>query len=283
MSLDRWRAISAHLPPDAIPSRPDFGTHYPWRDVALHARSRELVRRVERARRDLDLALAQDVPGGWRLGLSGGKDSSALAALCAAHGAILPAMSVKDDLDYPGEVEALRALADRTGHALSILTPPVSLLGYLQTTRPSLIADLHGRTADLSARWFYGLLDQHRTQEGYGGVLLGLRAEESRGRRLNHATRGAVYQRADGLHVAQPLGSWTALDVHAYLWREGIPVLPVYLCVDPGADALALRKSWWVCGGGPARNGAHYAWLRRWWSNLWRLAVEIDPEVATLS
>ena len=281
MSLSRWRALSAHLPANAIPTRPDFGTRYPWRDVALHARSRELVRRVDGARRHLDAALSRDVPGGWRLGLSGGKDSSALAALCA--GLQIPAMSVKDDLDYPGEREALAALTSHTGHALTILTPPVSLLAYLQTTRPSLVEDLHGRTADLSARWFYGLLDQHQATEGYGGVLLGLRAQESRGRALNRATRGPVYQRADGLHVAQPLAEWSALDVHAYLWREGIPVLPVYLCVDPGADALALRKSWWVCGGGPARNGSHYGWLRRWWPDLWRLAVEIDPEVAHLS
>lgn len=281
MSLDRWRDLSAHLPADAIPTRPDFGTRYPWRDVALHARSVELVRKVEQARRALDVAIALDVPGGWRLSLSGGKDSSALAALCAGHP--LQGTSVKDDLDYPGEREALHQLVQRTGHALTILTPPVSLLAYLQTTRPSLVEDLHGRTADLSARWFYGLLDQHRAEQGYGGVLLGLRAQESHGRRMNRATRGHVYQRADGLRVAQPLADWSALDVHAYLWREQVPLLPVYLCVDPGMDALALRKSWWVCGGGPARNGSHYGWLRRWWPECWRTAVEIDPEVATIS
>lgn len=165
----------------------------------------------------------------------------------------------------------------------ALLAPPVSLLAYLRATRPSLIEDLHSRTADLSARWFYGLLDEHRAQEGYGGVLLGLRAQESHGRRMNRATRGHVYQRSDGLHVGQPLADWSALDVHAYLWREQVPLLPVYLCVDPGVDALALRKSWWVCGGGPARMGGHYTWLRRWWPQCWRLAVEIDPEVATIS
>ena len=281
--LTRWRTLSAHLPPDAIPARLDFGTRYPWRDVALHARSLELDQRVDRASRHLDDALSRAVPGGWRLGLSGGKDSSELAVLCAEHGLTLPALSVKDDLDYPGEREALEALASKTRHALTILTPPVSLLGYLRETRPSLVEDLHGRTADLSARWFYGLLDQHRAAEGYGGVLLGLRAQESRGRALNRATRGHVYQRADGLHVAQPLADWTALDVHAYLWRAEVPVLPVYLCVDPCADALALRKSWWVCGGTSARVGAHYTWLRRWWPGCWAAAVEIDPEVGRLS
>lgn len=81
--------------------------------------------------------------------------------------------------------------------------------------------------------------------------------------------------------MAQPLANWSALDVHAFLAAREVPLLPVYLCVDPGADALALRKSWWVVGGGPARYG-HYAWLRRWWPALWDRAVEIDPEVAAL-
>lgn len=281
--LSHWLALSVHLPPDAIPDRPDFGVRYPWRDVALHARSRELDRRVSQARHHLDEALTRDVPGGWRLSLSGGKDSSALAVLCAEHGAIVPAMSVKDDLDYPGEREALAHLSERTGHPLTILTPPVSLLACLRETRPSLVGDLHGRTADLSARWFYGLLDAHRSAEGYGGVLLGLRAQESRGRAMNRAVRGRTYQRVDGLRVAQPLADWSALDVHAYLWRAGVPVLPVYLCMDPGTDALALRKSWWVCGGGPARVGGHYGWLRRWWPACWLAACEIDPEVARVS
>lgn len=277
MSLDRWRALSGFLPADASPAHHNLGVRYPWRDIALHTRTQALARRVDEARRVVDFALSTD--HGWTLGLSGGKDSTALALLAPS----LPAVSVKDDLDYPGEVEYLRALVARTGHALRVLTPPTSLVSFLRETRPSLVEDLHGRAAELSARWFYSLLDADRIAHGYGGVLLGLRAQESRGRRLNVATHGTVYQRADGLRVAQPLANWSALDVHAYLWREGWPVLPVYLCIDPEQDPLSIRKSWWVCGGGPARRGSHYGWLRRWWPTQWRIACEIDPSVRAIS
>jgi hypothetical protein len=43
-----------------------------------------------------------------------------------------------------------------------------------------------------------------------------------------------------------------------------------------------VRHSWWVAGGGPAAHG-HYAWLRRWWPELWELATEIDPSVGWIS
>ena len=82
--------------------------------------------------------------------------------------------------------------------------------------------------------------------------------------------------------IGQPLANWSALDVHAFLARREVPLLPVYHCIDPGADAMALRKSWWIVAGGPARYG-HYAWLRRWWPALWEIAVSIDPEVSRLS
>ena len=82
--------------------------------------------------------------------------------------------------------------------------------------------------------------------------------------------------------MGQPLANWTALDVHAFLLEREVPLLPVYLCIDPGADPFALRKSWWIAGGGPARHG-HYVWLRRWWPRLWALAVEIDPLVEGVS
>jgi 3'-phosphoadenosine 5'-phosphosulfate sulfotransferase (PAPS reductase)/FAD synthetase len=115
-----------------------------------------------------------------------------------------------------------------------------------------------------------------------GGVVLGLRQEESAGRRMNVATRGLLYMRASGLWVSQPIARWSTLDVHAFCAAADVPLLPVYLCVDPGADWRRLRKSWWVCGGGPARHG-HYGWLRRWWPEQWRRAVEIDAQVTRVS
>lgn len=277
--VHHWRTES-WVPESAVPTRPDFGERFPFDALRVYARSRQHLDAVDAAKRAAGYACLRGVE--WRVGVSGGKDSTALAVLLAEIGAEVRGVSVKDDLDYPGEEEYIRALDIRTS-PIEILRPGQSLRAFLRDSRISLLSNLHSRTAELSARWFYGLLHEHRATVGYDGVFLGLRAEESRGRAMNAVQRGPLYQRADGLWVAQPLAGWTALDVHAFLLERDVPVLPVYLCVDPGEDWSALRKSWWVVGGGPAARGGHYTWLRRWWPELWAAAVDIDPTVGSIS
>lgn len=126
--------------------------------------------------------------------------------------------------------------------------------------------------------------DHPRAAKGYDAVMLGLRMAESRGRRMNTITNGTNYTRAyDSLTVCTPLARWTAMDVHAFLASREVPLLPVYGCIDPGMEWDGIRKSWWIAGGGPARMGSHYAWLRRWWPALWDRAASIDPSVRDLS
>lgn len=272
--IGRWSGIES-LPPPPWAGRAAVGELYPWAHVLEYARAPRHRRVVSEARDAIDFA--RDVGIDWRIGLSCGKDSTALALLCAEEGWRPRGVSVKDDLDYPGEVAYLDALSRHTGIAVDVLTPP-SLRAFLAGEGASLLDDLHGRTADLAAEHFYGLLDRHRAAAGYDGLLLGLRAEESRGRRLNRATHGDVYRRRDGLTVAQPLANWSALDVHAFLATHDVPLLPVYLCLDEGDDPFGIRKSWWLCGGGPAAHG-HYGWLRRWWPEQWAAACQIDPAI----
>lgn len=273
--LATWRSRLWFLPCDGVPVHAMLGERYPWRAVALHALSSAHRATIASARRTLDELPALN----WRLGVSGGKDSTALALLCQEHGLQVRAMSVKDDLDYPGEVEYVRALCPD----IDVIIPLVSLRGFLRSEQVSLVGPLHSRASALSAQWFYGLLEKHRAEQGYDGVLLGLRQEESHGRRMNRAKRGRVYRREfDGLTVASPIADWSTLDVHAYVWARGWALLPVYLCIDPGIEWDRIRKSWWVAGGPAARRG-HYVWLRRWWPALWAQAVEIDPHVAELS
>lgn len=267
------------------PVMPDYlraalGEHYPSRIIAAHAKSQTYAAAVTRARRALDEAA--QLPVEWRVAVSAGKDSTAMALLAADDGFRPGLLSVKDDLDYPGEDRYVQRLADHTGQGVAILRPVVSLRGWLAENRISLLDDLHGRAAALSSEHFYSLIERHRAAEGHTGVLLGLRAAESKARAGN-AARGPVYRRRDGLTVAQPLMTWSALDVHACLWSFDVPPLPVYLCIDDPRRALDIRKSWWVVGGGPAMRGHHYEWLRRWWPDLWMVAAKIDPRIGAVS
>ena len=278
-SLADWHsAIDPLVPPDAIPDHPDLGALYPWREVALHARSSLHRRRVEIAKLRLAEVCANGSP--W-LGWSAGKDSTSLAALCVQLGLSPRVFAQKDDLDYPGEEAYIRNLAGMTLR-VDMIRPPDSVFeAYVrQVADPT--TEIHARGTAISDAYFYGLLDRHRREHDYHHVLLGLRAEESSARNVNRASHGWDYTRASGLRVSCPLADWSDLDVHAYLASRDVPLLPVYLCIDPGAGPLRIRKSWWVVGGPAARHG-HYRWLRRWWPKLHgRLSARV-PGVTEVS
>jgi 3'-phosphoadenosine 5'-phosphosulfate sulfotransferase (PAPS reductase)/FAD synthetase len=283
-SFETWKELAVHyVGEDAIPDHEDLGVRYPWKGYCLHAMSRDMTKKIRMAERVLRRAAVEG--GEWRMGLSAGKDSTAMAALFQSSGIELDCrgMSVKDDMDYPGEYQYIEILSWKTGMQTDILSPPVSLEGFLRENRISLVEDVHSRAAEFSAKWFYALIDEYQKEQGYSGALLGLRAGESRGRKMNRIVKGTLYERKDtGFKIAAPLSDWTAADVHAYLLLMGVPILPVYLCIDPGMEPDTIRKSWWIAGGGVARHG-HYACLRRWWPILWDKACEIDPEVRLIS
>lgn len=250
------------------------------RRARAHGSTAAHRRRVEEARA-VTRAFLRSHPLAY-VAWSGGKDSTALVALAAEVaeevGWIPVALSIKDDLDFPGEEEYVRSLADRLGYHLDVVHPAVSLQGWLRARGPGLAADadFHGRRAALSREGFYPLIDAYVTTTGRRAVLLGLRAEESKGRAANLGLRGATYRRADGTWVGCPLARWDGVDVFAYLLRRGIEPLPIYRCCRlHGGDPGRVRKSWWVPGASTRLGGM--AWLRTYWPSLHARLGELVP------
>lgn len=286
-STEAWRErILEWVPESAIPSRPGLGERYPWRRLVVHSRSTEHRRRVDSARRLLgELPDLDPVSLGWYLAISGGKDSVATAILLAQLGMRMPAMcALRPSVDYPSKDVYVDRVCRALGHEPHLLYPKrgddalgeLLDLGVRLTDDPGVIgkamvdAGLWGNVGDWLAEW------------DYAGVFLGLRSRESRGRTLNRATHGRVYLRKDGMTVCTPIADWTAEDVHAFALANDVPLLPLYLCVDPGDDGMKLREDTVLSGGTAARYGA-YAWLRRWFPSAWDRIVDADPEVRTLS
>lgn len=93
---------------------------------------------------------------------------------------------------------------------------------------------------------------------GASGTFLGLRADESRARRLNLATHGDSYtRRGDGQAVALPLARWSARDVWAYLVLHGLPWLRMY---DAAQDRERARSAFCFATGGAGAIWRHGAW-----------------------
>jgi 3'-phosphoadenosine 5'-phosphosulfate sulfotransferase (PAPS reductase)/FAD synthetase len=108
--------------------------------------------------------------------------------------------------------------------------------------------------------------------------LIGLRAEESRGRLMNRRAHGVLYPRGDGRWIATPLADWTALDVFAYLVSNDLPVSQEYL--DPGdtAEERGRRRTGTALG---TTNTGYGRWheLRVRHRALWQELVTMFPEM----
>jgi 3'-phosphoadenosine 5'-phosphosulfate sulfotransferase (PAPS reductase)/FAD synthetase len=189
-------------------------------------------------------------------------------------------MSIRDDGDFPGESEYVAGLCNYCGTTIKILRAKRSIWEMLGTGHGVLTGDLHSRKSKVAVESFYSLCDAEK--QNYDGMMWGIRAGESKGRRAHRRANGVFYDRADGKSIAQPIADWSALDVYAYIHSQEWPVQPLYLCVDPGQDYSRIRQDWFFAGGGPARYG-HYVWLRRWWPDLWEKIADIDPEMRLIS
>lgn len=254
----------------------DLAAWTSWAATArLHARSPGYRRRVEQARSAME-ALYRRHPDALLM-WSAGKDSTAMVHLASTVRPGCDACSEKDDLDFPGERAYVERWAHQWGVALTIVTPEMSPAEWVAEHAGELgpSTDIHARTAELSRRCFYEVVE--RAAEDRSAIVLGLRAEESRGRALNRYSRGLEYRKASGQVVAQPIADWTGLDVMAYLVTNEIDPLPVYRCVAlmHRLEPWRIRKSWWLPGAS-ARHG-YTAWLRHYYPSLYHRIVELVP------
>ena len=265
--------------------------HRAWSQLRMlamcHARTCEHASAVDRAKRAIDRALATAPT--WAVMWSGGKDSTAMAHLIAVTmGKAVPLVSEKDDLDYPGELEYVRDLAEQWGASLEVITPKRSPAEWICSHGLDLggADDVHGRGAGLSKACFYSEVEASNV--GRDGIFLGLRAEESANRLRNRNFNGLLYRKRpsatspQGLMVSQPLGDWTGLDVFAYLFAHDIPALPVYRCIGlmHAREPWRVRKSWWIPGEQGARG--QVTWLRHYWPSLYLRLCEWVPAVKGL-
>lgn len=252
-----------------------------WSRAALtHSRTLAFQRKVESAQACAADAFEKhpNACASW----SGGKDSTAMVHLLASMGVRVPVGSEKDDLDFPGEVEYVERVAEALQLDLRILRPAMSPRAWLEANADQIAGDddLHSRAAGLSKACFYDVVEAFSSD--FEMTFLGLRAEESRGRRMNRRQRGRLYEKKSGHWICQPIADWRGIDVFAYVLANDIEILPVYRCLAfAHADQpWQIRKSWWVPGGHAATGGA--AWLARYYPSLFRQLCEWIPRARML-
>lgn len=251
-----------------------------WERTCL-AWSRSLMHRksVDRARAVIE-RMASGHSSAY-VAWSAGKDSTVLAHLVTVLcGVPARCMSEKDDMDFPGEEEYLRHLAEKWNARIDILRPSFSLQDYIREHAKELDVseDFHGRAAEFSRQAFYGLIERYASERGKPGVYLGLRRDESYGRKMNFCTHGEYYVKRSGEPICTPLATWRGLDVYAYLFSRGIEPLHVYRCVRLVESPDRVRKSWWLPGAHSRKGGM--VWLKNYYPSLYRKLCEMLPEAS---
>ena len=281
-----------------------------WR---LHARTKGFQRRVDAAKKVVRDVGAMCLPGPFYAGVSGGKDSVAMAGILQECGVLdrVPLVYAHTELTFPDTLETVQATAEKVNADLHVVEPDdveshieqackkwkvdkpqPSVDGYtlidLLRTIPASV-DITSKEAmaaigrccasgNLCIAWMY--------ENEYRGSYVGLRAAESKARAAYSKFHGAIYKHVtDGTWNICPMLGWSSDDVYAYLLDRELPIHPFYerawaLVGDehPGR----LRVDLGLVNEDIASHGALATVSRvypQWWAQLRRIRPEIDRHI----
>ncbi len=204
------------------------------------------------------------------IAVSSGKDSTVILDLVRRQRPETPALYIDADCSFPETIAWLDATPN-----LIRFPADEPFLDTLARHGLEGGADLDRATMQ-STVW--GPIRRLVAEYAFDGVCYGLRAEESRQRRLHAHTRGALFQyKRDGLWACQPIWDWRYDDVWAYIVQRNLPYCGVYdrMWDMPEEDQ---RLSYWA--GETKRRWGRYAWLRRNYPALFNQLAARIPEAA---
>lgn len=234
----------------------------------IHSTLPVFQRRVARARSRIEEWLAA-VRNPY-VAFSGGKDSTCVLHLVREQRPETPAVYLDADCCFP-EVD------DLLQHTPNLIRYPTSE-PFLVTLARYGVDD--PRIGNITMRTtVYEPVEASVEEHGFDGTAYGLRAEESRGRRLHARSRGAIFRykkRYGSLLACQPIWDWTYDDVWAFIVVNQVPYAGTYDRMWHMAER-EQRVSYWA--GETNRSRGRYAWLRQNYPDLFRRLSELIPEV----
>lgn len=194
----------------------------------------------------------------------GGKDSTAIAILARQVKPDVPVMCA----DPPNP------LPDREKHVaelLSWLGGPCVRIPYPWNVE-SVLAGEALYPEGLKIR----VLSAWQQKHDVDGVILGIRAEESKRRSLAVRSRGAVYQMSGGWRCL-PICDFTAEESLCVALMSDAPINPVYTRQDGTLDFNRIHDgTWW-----PHDGGDSLEWMRTWYpdyAGLYAQALAVQGE-----
>lgn len=209
---------------------------------------------------------------------SAGKDSSVTAHLTNLLSPNIPMIYVKNDsLDFPENTPTMKKIANKFNFNVKILESKTN--GWEEIKKlDELFGQLNVASSTLDEKCFYNPINRYVEKNNKDGVIMGLRAEESRARNMNYKSRGHIYTKKDGMVVCNPISKFNGLDVFAYLFSNQIPISPIYFKTKSGRQPERIREGWWPPGEKTSKYG-YCNWLKYYYPDLFNKLSSEFPEV----
>lgn len=249
-----------------------------WKDYYLEWGELEShKRRIERSIFVIEKFLKKGLKN--YISFSGGKDSCVLLHLISKIDNSIPVVSVLDDMDYPEQREFNLNFCRKLKVKLEILEPEISLFEHLKTV-DFIDCSIHDRGTSVSDDFFFNLVRNYQKKNNVTGQFWGVRADESRSRKLNYRLRGdTYYNKSINCWVCSPLSHLKGEDVFAYLLGNNVPFMEVYKKTKFVESPHHIRIDGYIPHYKGASKGG-YMWLKYHYPELYNKLYSINRKVS---
>lgn len=217
---------------------------------------------------------------------SSGKDSTAMTYLILEEmGYKLKLFSEKEDITFPDEIKYIKMMVKKYRWDVDIISPDISTWDLLllpqnkdifNKKHHTKLIDKNGNKRNL----FDECIKKFKEYYKPDGVFLGIRADESKARRIHIRKKGYTYHtKYDDLYHCNPIAFWNSKDVFSYLISRSIPILPLYYKTTT-EQVERLRNGNWIPFGLSIQFG-DVLFLRKEYPELHQKLKKHFPEVAS--
>jgi len=196
---------------------------------------------------------------------STGKDSTALLHLVLSIDSGIRVMTHHDDTDFPEDIEYIKAVSDMLKIIPDVVSPAFSVLGKIKCDKIDITSDVHSKK-NLAGEQFFDVIEKYRIANEFDGCFLGLRSEESKGRKANRRYNGVIYSKSNGDRICQPIVDWVGADVFAYLLSNNIPIHPIYRKLKFHKTPCDIRKDSIL----PSNFDKNAVWLKYYYPEIYQ-------------
>lgn len=236
----------------------------------LHAKTVEYVTRVSEAH-DLIKEALHHMKNPY-VSFSGGKDSTVMLHMVLKHKPDIPVIYWDADASYPDTEVFLKKVINEW-HLNFIRVKTESMLSVFRkygVNHPKIEQKTMIATV-------YDPIKKLMKEHDYDGVFVGLRAEESFGRRKLIKHRGSIFHnKMQGVIECLPVANFTVQDIWSYITSNNVPYNTIYdkTAMRPRNE---IRVSYWC--GESCREMGRWVWLKKEYPELYNTFAAEFPEV----